>query len=94
MTTDLELKYFDKINYIDSPGFNDPDKFRSDEMIFQAIVETVLNKAACFGLSSVLQCVMVPESGRINKTAFQLMSKMIQVFTLSYPDSNHIGPKF
>ena len=54
VTTDIELKYFDKINYIDSPGFNDPDKFRSDEMIFQAIVETVLNKAACFGLSSVL----------------------------------------
>lgn len=30
----MEIKYFDKIHYIDSPGFNDPDKFRSDEQIF------------------------------------------------------------
>jgi len=30
----MEIKFFDEINYIDSPGFNDPDKVRSDEQIF------------------------------------------------------------
>ena len=37
---------------------------------------------------------MVPESGRINASAYQLMSKMLQTFTLSYPDRPSLqGPK-
>jgi hypothetical protein len=45
------------------------------------------------GLGSILQCVMVPQSGRISGSAVQLMSKMLQVFTLSYAESGAIGPK-
>ncbi len=37
---------------------------------------------------------MVPESGRIPKFPIQILSKMLQTFTLSYPDSNKIGPAF
>jgi hypothetical protein len=36
---------------------------------------------------------MMPEGGRINATAYQLMSKMLQTLTLSYPDRQQIGPK-
>jgi hypothetical protein len=36
---------------------------------------------------------MVPVSGRINSSAFKLMSKMLQVFTLSYPENKREGPK-
>ena len=35
---------------------------------------------------------MIPESGRINASAFKLMSKMLQVFTLSYPNRSYDGP--
>ena len=35
---------------------------------------------------------MVPQSGRIKSSAIELMSKMLQVFTLSYPRSES-GPK-
>ena len=36
---------------------------------------------------------MVPQSGRVNGSAVELMSKMLQVFTLSYPDSAKEAPK-
>ena len=36
---------------------------------------------------------MVPRAGRINASAYQLMSKMLQTLTLSYPDRlNQLGP--
>lgn len=37
---------------------------------------------------------MVPKSGRIKKTSIEIMSKMMQTFTLSYQESNHVGPAF
>jgi len=36
---------------------------------------------------------MIPTSGRFSKTAVELMSKMLQIFTLSYIDSQRKGPK-
>jgi len=44
------------------------------------------------GIATLMQCVMVPQSGRINGSAIELMSKMLQIFTLSYPQSSG-GPK-
>jgi len=37
---------------------------------------------------------MVPKSGRIKKTSIEIMSKMMQTFTLSYQESIHVGPAF
>ncbi len=78
--------------YIDSPDFNDPEKNRSDIQIFSDINDNILQKAARFGLASLLQCSIVPEPGRIQASAFKLMSKMLQLFSLSYPDSKTTGP--
>ena len=50
----MDIKTFEHINYIDSPGFNDPDKNRSDNQIFNDIVDTILLKASKFGLASLL----------------------------------------
>ena len=41
MTTKVEVKELDHINYIDSPGFNDPNKERNDNKIFKDIVNSV-----------------------------------------------------
>jgi GTPase Era involved in 16S rRNA processing len=60
VTTKIDIKRFENISYIDSPGFNDPNKNRSDNQIFSDIVDTILQKAAKFGLASLLQCIMVP----------------------------------
>ena len=50
----MEIKRCDDINFIDSPGFGDPNKQRSDNKILSEIVNTILGSAAAFGLSSIL----------------------------------------
>ena len=60
VTTKIDIKKFENIKYIDTPGFNDPNKNRSDYQIFSDIVNTILQKAAKYGLASLLQCIMVP----------------------------------
>ena len=42
VTTKIDIKRFENISYIDSPGFNDPDKNRSDNQIFSDIVDSIL----------------------------------------------------
>ena len=37
---------------------------------------------------------MVPQSGRIKKSSLEIISKMMQIFTLSYVDSDKVGPAF
>ena len=37
---------------------------------------------------------MIPKNGRIKESSIEIMSKMLQTFTLSYPESNKIGPAF
>jgi len=85
VTKSVNLIELDEINYIDTPGFNDPNKQRSDNQIFTDIIEKVGEIIKSDGIASILQCIMIPESGRINASAFKLMSKMLQAFTLSYP---------
>lgn len=89
VTKNIKIKYFREIALIDTPGFNDPHKTRTDPQIFINICN-MLNDINILsdGIAALMQCVMVPTSGRINKSAIQTMSKMLQVFTLSYPDSD------
>ncbi len=42
VTTKMDIKRCFNINYIDSPGFNDPNKKRNDNQIFSVIVEIIL----------------------------------------------------
>ncbi len=37
---------------------------------------------------------MIPESGSIRKSSIEIMSKMLQTFTVSYPERNKRGPAF
>ena len=94
VTKRMHIKYFKEMGVLDSPGFNDPDKERTDAQIFIDMTNC-LNERDILdeGIACILQCVMVPASGRVNGTAVALMSKMLQVFTLSYPDSGKDGPK-
>jgi hypothetical protein len=90
----MHIKHFKELAILDSPGFNDPDKERSDQQIFIDMVDALYDRDILEnGIATILQCVMVPASGRINGSAVELMSKMLQVFTLSYPDSDRKGPK-
>jgi len=74
---------------------------RTDEDTFNNICETVLQEAfklkeggKSFGLSGCIQCIMIPKSGRVKKSSLEILSKMLQTFTLSYPESIKKGPAF
>ena len=93
VTKRMHVKEFKYISILDSPGFNDPDKTRTDSQTFIDMTYALNdNKIFWGGVASLLQCVMVPTSGRINSTAIELMSKILQFFTLSYPDREMQGP--
>ena len=83
------------MNLIDSPGTDDPDKKRTYQSILTSLFCALENDPDVNknGIAAMLQCVMIPTSGRIEDTAILSMSKMLQSFTLSYPDSNQQGPK-
>ncbi len=54
MTKSVELIELDDINYIDTPGFNDPNKERSDNQIFTDIVENANEIIQNDGIASIL----------------------------------------
>ena len=54
MTKSVNKMIFDKIVYIDTPGFNDPDKSRSDNKIFSDIADELSNILEKYGLASVV----------------------------------------
>jgi len=45
VTTRTEIKIFQNMNLFDSPGFNDPNKERSDNETFKNICDVILEKA-------------------------------------------------
>ena len=55
VTIKLEIKNINKVcNYIDTPGFSDPDKDRSDDKNFKLIIDNILNRVVEFGLASIV----------------------------------------
>ena len=76
VTKKIEILSFNNISYIDTPGF-ESDKILSDNPIFSDINDNILYKASINGTASILQCVMVSESGRIHTSAIRLMSELL-----------------
>jgi hypothetical protein len=95
VTTKLHMKKFKELDIMDTPGFNDPDKSRTDTQLFIDMTYALHDRYILEdGIAALLQCIMVPTSGRIGKTSIALMSQMLQLFTLSYPDQNSkVAPK-
>jgi putative ribosome biogenesis GTPase RsgA len=62
VTTDFRMKFFPGLNIMDTPGFNDPKKERSDNKILEELVSILQTNPDCeaAGIGSLLQCVMVP----------------------------------
>ena len=62
VTTDIRMKYFPGLNIMDTPGFNDPKKERSDNKIMEELVSLLQENQDCMqaGIGTLLQCVMVP----------------------------------
>jgi hypothetical protein len=54
VTRSVNTLVFENIVYIDTPGFNDPDKTRSDNQIFSDIVDELSDILGTYGVSTVL----------------------------------------
>ena len=54
MTRSINKLVFDNIVYIDTPGFNDPDKTRSDHQIFSDIVDELSDILGKYGVATVV----------------------------------------
>ena len=54
VTKSVNKLVFDNIVYIDTPGFNDPDKTRSDNQIFSDIVDELSDILGKYGVATVL----------------------------------------
>lgn len=95
VTTKICKKNFKEVTVVDTPGFNDPKKERSDIQLMLDVVHNSLNDVLYeIGIASLCQMVMIPESGRVSKSAILVTLRMIQTFTLSYPDcKRHEAPK-
>jgi len=76
---------------VDTPGYNDPNfQNRSDAQITHDIIKYVSDKeflkkdSNAGGISGILQCLMIPKSGRISHSSIKSMSRILLSFTLSY----------
>ena len=78
VTTKSLIKNLKEMSIMDTPGLNDPDQKRSDAQNFINIVKNMQSeKMKSRGISTLLQCIMVPESGRIMKSAIENLSKIL-----------------
>lgn len=87
VTKEVQQREFKEMVVIDTPGFNDSDnQGASDISISRKIIQHLLHFQIMQqkGLSSLVQCLMVPQSGRISHTSLQVMSRLLQSLTLSY----------
>ena len=74
---------------IDTPGLNDPDKMRSDKMIFMDLINTVRLpfRSPTQGISRFIQCMMPDESDRIRKTAIMTMLDLLLILSVFNSDT-------
>ena len=69
---------------IDTPGFNDPDKRRSDRQIFIDLVNTIRGtlKSPDQGISMFIQCILPDESERIRQSAVMTMLDVFLILSV------------
>ena len=69
---------------VDTPGFNDPNKTRSDKHIHMEFVETVREtlKSPYEGISVFVQCIMPDESDRIRKSVIKTMMNFLLMLSV------------
>ena len=79
---------------IDTPGHNDPDQENRDDTKLSSSIVRYLrdnellqqqeNMPQNRALSGILQCMMIPKSGRISHSSIKSMSRLLMSLTLSY----------
>ena len=88
MTTSCSAIDLPEIQFIDSPGFNDSNPKRADDILSRELIHYLkMNKVMMqqSGLSCVVQCIMVPEGKRIAMSNAETLVRFLMSLTISYP---------
>ena len=74
---------------VDTPGFNDPNKTRSDKHIHIEFVNTVREtlKSAHEGISVFVQCIMPDQSDRIRQSVIKTMMNFLLMLSVFNRDT-------
>ena len=67
VTSVVKIAKSGNMTLIDSPGFNDPNKARTDKAIFMDLINTIREplKSSEQGITMFIQCIMPDKSDRI-----------------------------
>lgn len=74
---------------IDTPGFNDPNKARSDKAIFMDLINTlrVPLRSPDKGITMFIQCIMPDESHRIRNSVITSMMNFLLILSVFHKDT-------
>ena len=74
---------------VDTPGFNDPNKTRSDKHIHMEFVNTVREtlKSPDEGISVFVQCIMPDQSDRIRQSVIKTMMNFLLMLSVFHRDT-------
>ena len=85
----MRIASLGNMTLIDTPGFNDPNKIRSDKHIHMEFVGTVreILKSPHEGISSFIQCILPDESDRIRKSSIKTMMNFLLMLSVFNRDT-------
>jgi hypothetical protein len=74
---------------IDSPGFNDPNKARTDKAIFMDLINTIREplKSPEQGITMFIQCIMPDKSDRIRQSVINSMMNFLLILSVFHKDT-------
>ena len=75
---------------VDSPGLNDPNKTRTDKLIFLELVNTIREtlQSKDKGINMFIQCIMPDKSDRIRKSVIQTMMNFLLILSVFHRDTS------
>ena len=74
---------------IDTPGFNDPNKARSDKAIFMDLINTLRVPLTSHdkGITMFIQCIMPDKSDRIRQSVITSMMNFLLILSVFHRDT-------
>ena len=74
---------------IDTPGFNDPNKARTDKAIFMDLINTIRVplRSSHKGITMFIQCIMPDKSDRIRQSVITSMMNFLLILSIFHKDT-------
>ena len=89
VTSSVKIAKSGNMTLIDSPGFNDPNKERTDKAIFMDLISNLREplKSPNEGISMFIQCIMPDKSVRIRQSVITSMMNFLLILSVFHKDT-------